>query len=124
MTAAPPRPSWETWAPPLVPPAEAGLPRDEAEAIAAVWWRCDPHMAAALMWESYAATLPPEAPLSSVQTGVQSVTYAGPFAGTALARAAWHRSLAGNLMSVPLRSAMSDPGGAFSAGLAEWEECP
>jgi hypothetical protein len=66
---------WESWAPPLSPPAEAGLSVEEAEGIAAAWWECEPHLAAALMWESYAATLPPELPVSMVTTGSQSVAY-------------------------------------------------
>jgi hypothetical protein len=96
VTAAP---AWESWAPPLSSPAEAGLPYDEAEAIAAAWWECEPHLAAALMWESYAATLPPELPVSMVTTGSQSVAYGqaipGGELGLALARAAWHRSFTG-----------------------------
>lgn len=110
---------WEKWAPPLVPPAEDGLPRAEAEEIAAQWWDCDPHMAAALMWESYAATLPPSPPVVSVQTGVQSVNYGQPYAGPALVRAAWHRGLAGNASSLPLRSAMGDPD-PDAADCGEW----
>ena len=102
MTDPQPAP-WESWAPPLDPPDEGGLPRAEAQAIADAWWDCDPHMAAALMWEAYAATLPLEPQVTSVQTGVQSVTYGQPWAGPALAKAEWHRSLAGNLVSVPLR---------------------
>ncbi len=44
--------SWESWAPPIAPPADGGLDRAEAESIAAAWWECEPHLAAALMWES------------------------------------------------------------------------
>ena len=56
MTTSPP--PWEAWAPPLNPPAAGGLPVDQAQAIADAWWEEDPHLGAALMWESYAATLP------------------------------------------------------------------
>lgn len=100
---------WEAWAPPLNPPDDGGLPRESAGCLAAAWWDCDPHLAAALMWEAYAAQLPQEPSVQSVQTGVQSVTYAQPWAGPALARAEWHRSLAGNLVSVPLRVAAPGP---------------
>ena len=88
--------SWESWAPPLSPPADGGLDRDEAEDIAAAWWECEPHLAAALMWESYAASLPPELPVSMVTTGSQSVACGsampGGELGAAMARASWHRS--------------------------------
>ncbi|MBO0816653.1 MAG: hypothetical protein J2P30_16120 [Actinobacteria bacterium] len=102
---------WELWAPPLDPPEAGGLPRWRAEEIAAAWWECDPHLAAALMWESYAAMQPTEPAVRSVQTGVQAVTYDAPggkFA-LAMARAAWHRSMAGNLGSVPLASTLERP---------------
>ncbi len=103
MTAGP---SWESWAPPIAPPAEGGLPVEEAEAIAAAWWDEDPHLAAALMWEHYAATLPPAPAVSSVTTGYQSVSYGTPTPGgdlgLAMARAAWHRSFTTGV-SVPLR---------------------
>lgn len=102
MSAGPP---WEAWAPPLAPPASGGLPVDQAQAIAEACWAEDPHLAAALMWEAYAATLPPEPVVSQVTTGVQSVSYSSPggLFGTAMARAAWFRSMAGTLASVPLR---------------------
>jgi hypothetical protein len=49
-----------------------------------------------MMWESYAATLPPELPVSMVTTGSQSVAYGqatpGGELGSALSRANWHRS--------------------------------
>jgi hypothetical protein len=97
--------SWESWAPPLAPPAASGLDRAEAEAIAATWWECEPHLAAALMWESYAATLPPGPAVASVSTGVQQVVYGQPVPsgqlGAAMARASWHRSFITG-MSVPL----------------------
>lgn len=104
----PPAAPWEAWAPPLDPPATGGLPAADAELIAAAWWHRDPHLCAALMWESYAATLPPASAVSQVQTGAQSVTYSpaapGGELGAALARAAWHRSHVGTLVSVPLRA--------------------
>jgi hypothetical protein len=104
--------SWEAWAPPLSPPTTGGLDRDEAQAIADACWDDEPHLAAALMWESYAATLPPAPNVTAVSTGVQSVVYnpampSGPL-GLALSRAAWHRSLMGSLVSVPLRAAAWD----------------
>ena len=114
-------PSWESWAPPLAPPADGGLPVEEAEAIAAAWWDDDPHLAAALMWESYAATLPPTPAVSSVTTGYQSVSYGPPTPGgdlgLALARAAWHRSFTTGV-SVPLRAGRG-PGYAAGPGLPE-----
>jgi hypothetical protein len=105
MTSPPP---WAAWAPPLDPPTPGGLATDDAEAIAHAWWATDPHLAAALMWEHYAATLPPSAAVSQVATGSQSVTYApalpGGEYGLAIARATWHRSY-NSLVSVPLRAA-------------------
>jgi hypothetical protein len=101
--------SWESWAPPIAPPATGGLPRDEAEAIAEACWDDDPHLCSALQWESYAAILPPAPSVSLVQTGAQSVSYspAGPTGdyGLAIARARWHRSFLDGLVSVPLRAA-------------------
>jgi hypothetical protein len=102
-------PPWESWAPPLDPPTAGGLPYDQAQDIADAIWADDPHLAAALMWEAYAAMLPPAPSVSSVSTGVQSVAYspAAPVGeyGLALSRAAWHRSLASGLVSVPLEVA-------------------
>lgn len=102
------RPLWELWAPPLNPPVAAGLPVDVAERIAASWWHVDNYLAMALIWEAYAATLPPEPSVRSVATGAQSVVYSagggGEF-GLATARASWFRSRAGSLVSVPLRVA-------------------
>ncbi len=102
--------SWEAWAPPLAPPADGGLPYDEAQAIADAWWDEEPHLAAALMWESYAATLPPSLPVAQVATGMQSVSYGravpGGELGAAVTRAAWHRSFLSTLQSVPLRVAL------------------
>jgi hypothetical protein len=99
-------PGWESWAPPLDPPFDGGLPAGEAARIADAWWDEDPHLAAALMWESYAATLPPGLPVSSVTTGYQSVSYGsatpGGDLGAALTRAQWHRSFTTGV-SVPLR---------------------
>lgn len=102
-----PRPAWELWFPPLDPPVEGGLPRDVAEDLAASWWECDPHLAAALAWETYAAMSPLEPSVRSVQTGVQAVTYESPGGrwAMAMARAAWHRSMAGGFGSVPLELA-------------------
>lgn len=98
--------SWEAWAPPLAPPADGGLPVEEAARIADACWDDDPHLAAALQWEAYAATLPPAASVSSVTTGYQSVSYApavpGGDLGLAMSRAAWHRSFSTG-GSVPLR---------------------
>jgi len=104
--------SWEAWAPPLNPPTTGGLDRDEAQGIADAWWADEPHLCAALQWESYAATMPPAPVVASVSTGVQSVAYSpalpsGPL-GLALSRAAWHRSMMGTLVSVPLRAAAWD----------------
>jgi hypothetical protein len=113
-------PAWEAWAPPLNPPAPGGLPLDQAEAIAAAWWDEDPHLCAALMWESYAATLPMTPTVSQVATGAQSVSYspaqpAGDY-GLALARAAWHRSFT-TAVSVPL-----EPPRALVLDRTEWWE--
>ena len=44
----------------------AGCPSTRREAIADAWWDDDPHLCAALQWESYAATLPPELPVAMV----------------------------------------------------------
>jgi len=103
VTTAPP---WEAWAPPLDPPTAGGLPVGQAETIAAAWWADDPHLAAALMWESYAATLDPTLAVSMVNTGAQSVSYGtarpGGEYGLAVARAEWHRSFT-TAVSVPLR---------------------
>jgi hypothetical protein len=100
-------PPWAAWAPPLDPPTPGGLAVAEAADIAAAHWDDDPHLAASLMWEHYAATLPPSAPVSQVATGSQSVSYSpaipsGEY-GLALARAAWHRSFT-TAVSVPLRA--------------------
>ena len=102
---------WQSWAPPLDPPTAGGLPVDQAQCIADAWWDDDPHLAAALMWEAYAATLPPSPSLAAVNTGVQSVSYspaapAGEY-GLALSRAAWHRSFSsGTVVSVPLETCL------------------
>jgi len=104
MTASPPR--WESWAPPMSPPHERGLDRDQAEAIAAAWWETDCHLASALMWEAYAAILPPALAVAQVATGGQSVSYGTAVPpgelGLALSRAAWHRALAATAGSVEL----------------------
>ena len=105
--------SWESWAPPLAPPADGGLPIEEAQAIADAWWDDEPHLAAALMWEAWAATLPPTLPVAQVATGMQSVSYGravpGGDLGAAMTRAAWHRSFLSALISVPLRNAVPHP---------------
>jgi hypothetical protein len=99
-------PDWRAWAPPLAPPVAGGLPEEEAAQIAADWWDEDPHLAAALMWESYAATLPQTQAVAQVATGSQSVSYNPPAPGgefgLAIARANWHRGFTGSLASVPL----------------------
>lgn len=99
-----PTPLWERWFPPLDPPVDGGLPFDVAEAIAVEWWDCDPHEAAALAWETYAASMEPEPSIRSVTTGVQSVSYdsGGSKWAQAVARAAWHKSMAGSGGSIPL----------------------
>ena len=98
---------WESWGPPISPPTDGGLPVDAAQAIADAWWAEDPHLCAALQWESYAATLPPELAVAQVSTGAQSVSYGratpGGELGAALTRAAWHRSFT-SAVSVPLRA--------------------
>jgi len=98
---------WHLWAPPLDPPTAGGLPQSAAQAIADAVWQTDPHLCAALQWESYAAMLPPTgSAVASVSTGAQSVSYSPPMpggdAGMAMARAAWHRSLSQNAGSIPL----------------------
>jgi hypothetical protein len=112
---------WMAWAPPLDPPVEGGLPLDQAQAIADAVWADDPHLAAALMWESYAAMLPPTPAVASVATGAQSVSYspAAPTGdyGLAIQRAAWHRSfVTGTVVSVPM--VVADPPLAPSAARA------
>jgi hypothetical protein len=102
---------WQSWAPPLDPPTAGGLPVDQAQCIADALWEDDPHLCAALMWEAYAAMLPPAVPVASVSTGVQNVSYSPAASpgklGEALSRAAWHRSfVSGALISVPLEVAM------------------
>lgn len=57
----------------------------------------DPHAAAAAAWEDWAAQQEdpdPSTTVASLNTGVQSVTYAGPRSvrAQALERAAWHRA--------------------------------
>lgn len=77
-----------------------GLDPSTGQAIAEDWWATDPHLAAALAWEAYAATLPPSPSVGQVNTGTQTVTYdpASPVGdyGAAMQRAEWHRSLAVN----------------------------
>jgi hypothetical protein len=97
--------SWEAWAPPLAPPPDGGLRGAEAQAIADACWDDDPHLCAALQWESYAAMLPPSPSVAQVSTGAQSVSYgrATPSGelGLAMSRAQWHRSFI-SAASVPL----------------------
>jgi hypothetical protein len=111
QAGAQPPMAWQPWAPPLDPPTAGGLPADVAAGIADAWWSADPHMAAALQWEAYAAMLPPSPSVSNVSTGVQSVAYSPPVPGgdygLAISRAAWHRSLAGSAASAPLT--LADP---------------
>ena len=101
-------PPWQAWAPPLAPPADGGLPVDQAQEIAAACWDDEPHLAAALMWEAWAATLDPTHTVAQVSTGVQSVSYSpampGGQYGLAISRANWHRSFLDGLQSAPLRS--------------------
>jgi hypothetical protein len=111
MTTPGSPPAWESWAPPLDPPASGGLPQDQAQVIADAWWELDPHLCAALQWEAYAATLPMTPTVSQVATGAQSVSYSpalpGGAYGLALARANWHRSFT-TAVSVPLESPMAE----------------
>lgn len=103
-----PSPPWLAWAPPIDPPTPGGLPYAMAEEIGRGWGSSmdDHHLTAAEMWEAYAATLPPAAAVSSVQTGAQSVVYnpavPGGDYGRAVSRAQWHRSMVSSLVSVPL----------------------
>jgi len=125
-------PYWQLWAPPLDPPTAGGLPADVAAIIADATWATDPHLCAALQWESYAAMLPPPgASVSQVATGAQSVTYSPPMpggtAGAAMARAEWHRSLSQAGGSIPLvlappsvPSAPGDPWLAYAEAYSHW----
>lgn len=73
------------WMPPLLDDAR------KAEIAAEV---SDPHMAAAVAWEEWAATLDVEGAVTSVSTGAQTITYAkghSPWQA-AMDRASWHRS--------------------------------
>jgi len=126
---------WESWAPPLNPPHDgtdgkpAGLPLDQATAIANACWADDPHLCAALQWEAYAATLPPTPGVSQVATGAQTVSYspAGPTGdyGLALQRAAWHRSfVAGEVIGVPMQTGMPPMYPARSLALAGLSDPP
>jgi hypothetical protein len=122
VTADPP---WASWAPPLDPPTAGGLNADEAERIAAAWWADDPHRAAALMWESYAATLDPEPSVASVTTGAQSVVYSGGGGGAfgkASARAAWHWQRCASAGSVPVALTTALPEGPPPNWLGEADD--
>lgn len=129
---APPALDWHLWAPPLNPPTAGGLPEDAAQAIADATWDTDPHLCAALQWESYAAMLPAATSVSQVATGVQSVTYSPPMpggdAGAAMAKAAWHRSLMCNGGSPELVLAppavATVPGNPWLFDWAEWNWWP
>jgi hypothetical protein len=116
--------SWESWAPPLDPPVAGGLPVDEAQQLADAYWDDEPHLAAALMWESYAATLTPTPSVSSVQTGAQSVAYRpampGGDYGLAIARAQWHRSFCDIADSVPLLRELPIPVNPLRAEPWRW----
>jgi hypothetical protein len=128
MTTPPPVTGWEPWAPPLDPPTTGGLPADQAQAIADAAWTTDPHLCAALQWESYAAMLPPSGgAVASVSTGAQSVSYSPPMpggdAGMAMARAAWHRSFCA-IGTIPVTVAdpakTSAPGTPWAADDYDW----
>ena len=77
----------------------AGMPTGDKDDIAAAY-PGDPHAAAAVAWEVWAATVQDDGTVGvqSVTTGAQTVTYAGSsgsgVVGDALRRAAWHRSRA------------------------------
>lgn len=77
-----------------------------------MFWPGRPHCMAAMLWDRYAATLPPTVVAAAVTTGMQSVTFGGPTAtgaaGTAMARADWHRERCngGSLVAVPLVSTL------------------
>ena len=123
VTTSPP--PWESWAPPLDPPAPGGLPIGQAQAIAQAWWELDPHLCAALMWESYAATLDPEPSVASVTTGAQSVVYSGGGGGAfgkASARAAWHWQRCASAGSVPVVLTTALPEGPPPNWLGEADE--
>ena len=97
---------------PSGPTHRGGLPADVAQQIADAFWATDPHLAAALMWEAYAAMLPPAPAVASVSTGAQSVSYSPPVAGgdfgLAMGRAEYHRSLMCSMDTAPLE--VADPG--------------
>jgi hypothetical protein len=95
---------WELFGPPTDPPVEGGLPAALAAKIIAVERDC-PWETAALLWDAYAAMLPPEPVALSVTTGAQSVGYGpggGGAVGAARDRAAMLRDMCGTLVSVPL----------------------
>ena len=52
----------------------------------------DPHRAAAMAWQSWAASLPIEPPVTSVSTGAQSISYEKGYSEyeAAMARSDWH----------------------------------
>lgn len=71
-----------------------GMDPAEKQAIADSY--DDPHMAAAIAWETWAAQMDAEGNVTSINTGAQSITYAkgsSPFT-VAMERATWHRNRA------------------------------
>ena len=103
MSAGPP---WQAWAPPLDPPTAGALSVDEAERIALAYWDQEPHLCAALLWESFAGPPAPDPHRGPGSHRVPVVSYSPPRPGgeygTAIARAEWHRSFLGTLGSAPL----------------------
>ena len=111
------------WFPPVDPPVDGGLPLDDAEAIADEWWDDDPFYAAGLAWQHYAAQLvasgggdggvPSSGAVTSVSTGIQSVSFSDPVVmaayGEAERKAEWFFSHSthgsGGLVSLPLSRA-------------------
>jgi hypothetical protein len=103
---------YTAWMPTAMPPEEK---QEHADA-----WPDDPHMAAAVAWESWAAQQQEDeataatAGIRSISTGAQSVTYDGPrtASGRASARAVWHRARA--------RAYSVDVGPTFQVGRSPW----
>jgi hypothetical protein len=113
--------TWQLWAPPLDPPVEGGLPLETATQIAAA---CpDPWLAAAIMWETWAAMAPLEPSVTQVATGVQSVSYSTPENrwSMAMLRAEWLRSMRGGLASVPL-VLVDDAGPPCWWSISAWQD--
>jgi hypothetical protein len=102
---------WEAWAPPLNPPDPAGMPREVAQGIADTYWPGEPYICAGLQWQWYALSLKPAPAMSSVSTGVQTVSYANAKSAfdAAMERAQWFFDAEfGSLVSVPLVSNVAD----------------